>query len=70
MCVQTVLVPAIQILQARANQLGDGSGRDARLLEAVRSRWCAMIEKQMLKEKLELWSIIFNTIMSDETSGR
>jgi hypothetical protein len=67
--VSRVLVPAIHILQARTNQLG-GTGRDARLLEEVRSRWCAMLETQMPKAKHDYWTTIFNTVVLDDTPGR
>lgn len=64
--VSRLLVPAIQILQTRTNQLG-GAGRDARLLEEVRSRWCTLLETQMTKPKNDYWTAIFNTVVSDET---
>lgn len=61
------LVPAIDILQARTNQLG--AGRDSQVLEEVRIRWCTFLETQMPSVKHDVWTAIFNTIFADGTPG-
>jgi len=64
--VASTLVPAIHILQDRTNKIPDG--RDAKLLEEVRGKWCAMIEQPLPDWKREYWGKIFNTFEPNDNS--
>ena len=64
-----VLVPAINILQARTNTSADTGGRDAALLEGVRGRWCTLLDIQMSADKHDYLITIFNTVVPDDNSG-
>jgi len=64
--VESTLVPAIHILQARTNKIP--GGRDATLLEEVRGRWCAMIEQPLPDRKRDYWGTIFNRVVPDDNS--
>ena len=64
-----VLVPAINILQARTNSSADSGGRDGAVLEGVRGRWCTLLDIQMPADKHDYLISIFNTVVPDDNSG-
>merc|ERR1712059_55247 len=62
----SVLVPAINILQTRTNNVQ--GGRDSILLEEVRGKWCAMTEQPLPDMNRDSWDTIFSAVVTGSNS--